>query len=268
MQAYVYAADLWCHDCAATIFRDLARDDRIPESAEATCANGHTAHPLPDPEADQVEGADPGHLICADEDCAYSALADEWDWDESSYCSYQMPKGPYPDGGGEADTPEHCGGCHVHLENDLTPDDGYSYVGEAIQAFAESGAGQGEVIREWLNAYPDAFDNVLHRDVTRALLGLRRSPAPFQVWHAEGEPPFANVQPACEACLKEREQDAGRSVLPESVPSAEFLFPDRFLNIAGTWVADTWRLLCARHVERYAAQRIVWAPMFRLLRVD
>jgi hypothetical protein len=40
---------------------------------------------------------------------------------ESSYDSDQFPKGPYPDGGGEADAPQHCDHCGTFLENPLTP---------------------------------------------------------------------------------------------------------------------------------------------------
>ena len=40
------------------------------------------------------------------------------------------PQGPYPDGGGEADTPNHCGRCDVFLRNPLT-EDGDEYVREA-----------------------------------------------------------------------------------------------------------------------------------------
>lgn len=52
--------------------------------------------------------------------------------DESTYDSDQFPKGPYPDGGGEADTPQHCDGCNTFLENPLTPD-GVAYVLEAAR---------------------------------------------------------------------------------------------------------------------------------------
>jgi hypothetical protein len=49
--------------------------------------------------------------------------------DESSYDSDEFPKGPYPNGGGEADTPQHCGDCGTFLKNPLT-DDGRAYVQE------------------------------------------------------------------------------------------------------------------------------------------
>lgn len=50
--------------------------------------------------------------------------------DEHTYDSDDYPKGPYGNGGGEADFPQHCGGCGVHLENPLTKD-GEDYVRSA-----------------------------------------------------------------------------------------------------------------------------------------
>ena len=44
----------------------------------------------------------------------------------------RMPQGPYPNGGGEADTPQHCDECGVFLRNPLT-DDGREYVRDAIE---------------------------------------------------------------------------------------------------------------------------------------
>lgn len=82
MDAYIYAAALYCSDCAATIKRD------------------------------KVE---PGHV----REC-----------DESSYDSGEWPKGPYPRGGGESDTPSHCDGCGVFLENPLASG-GIDYVLDA-----------------------------------------------------------------------------------------------------------------------------------------
>lgn len=67
--------------------------------------------------------------------------------DETSFDSDAFPKGPFPDGGGEADTPQHCDGgetcCNAEslfdgtkvgafLENDLT-DEGMEYVREAVR---------------------------------------------------------------------------------------------------------------------------------------
>jgi hypothetical protein len=53
---------------------------------------------------------------------------------ESDYDSDDVPKGPYADGGGEADTPQHCDGCGQFLENLLTGD-GLIYVEDARSRF-------------------------------------------------------------------------------------------------------------------------------------
>lgn len=77
-------------------------------------------------------------LYCADctapilRRLSYEGKIPEDPSNESSYDSDDYPKGPYDDGGGEADTPQHCAGCHEHLENSLT-DDGVAYVREAIE---------------------------------------------------------------------------------------------------------------------------------------
>lgn len=47
--------------------------------------------------------------------------------DEGSYDSDDYPKGPYAEGGGEADSPQHCDACKVFLENPLTSE-GVDYV--------------------------------------------------------------------------------------------------------------------------------------------
>ncbi len=45
--------------------------------------------------------------------------------------SEYYPQGPYPNGGGEADSPQHCDKCMVFLENPLT-DEGRRYTQQAI----------------------------------------------------------------------------------------------------------------------------------------
>lgn len=82
--------------------------------------------------------------------------------DESSYDSGEYPKGPYPDGGGEADCPQHCacgGDClneielsdgwsvGAWLENELTIE-GVEYVKEVIRE-------GGEVADLWAEFYQD-----------------------------------------------------------------------------------------------------------------
>lgn len=66
-----------------------------------------------------------GDIIRANLESAGKAplkLENESTWDSDTY-----PKGPYSDGGGEADCPQHCDSCGVFLENALT-DDGDAYA--------------------------------------------------------------------------------------------------------------------------------------------
>ena len=97
------------------------------------------------------------YIYCADiycEDCgrairkrlrAEGSAPADWR-DEGSYDSDEFPKGPFEDGGGEADCPQHCGsgpecvnalelddGTKVGawLENPLTAE-GARYVAEAV----------------------------------------------------------------------------------------------------------------------------------------
>lgn len=99
-EAYIYAADIWCADCAAP-FREC----------------------LPS------------------------------DMDSDRY-----PQGPYAEGGGEADTPQHCAGCGEFLENPLTRD-GERYVREAIAEHEETGRGTLAILEMWRDFYPEAFEN-------------------------------------------------------------------------------------------------------------
>jgi hypothetical protein len=81
------------------------------------------------------------YVFCADiycEDCGKDMVADhkrEGTPDDGD--SMKFPQGPFPEGGGEADTPQHCGGCGVFLGNPLTPD-GVEYV--RAKALALEGA--------------------------------------------------------------------------------------------------------------------------------
>ena len=64
--------------------------------------------------------------------------------------SDDSPQGPYPDGGGESDSPQHCEGCRVFLENALT-DYGIAYVRRALAA----GRGNPAVLAAWRDYYSD-----------------------------------------------------------------------------------------------------------------
>jgi hypothetical protein len=66
--------------------------------------------------------------------------------------SNAYPQGPYDNGGGEADCPQHCGSCGVFLENPLT---GYGceYVCEALGQITYDNAGNRPVLRTWAARY-------------------------------------------------------------------------------------------------------------------
>lgn len=71
---------------------------------------------------------------------------------EHTYDSDDFPKGPYSDGGGEADVPENCDACHLFLENPLTMD-GYEYVRGMAQEEMETEGKLQPVVKEWLEFY-------------------------------------------------------------------------------------------------------------------
>ena len=61
--------------------------------------------------------------------------------------SDDFPQGPYPGGGGEADSPQHCDHCGVFLRNPLTPE-GRSYVRGAL-----IDGGDSAVLEMWRDFY-------------------------------------------------------------------------------------------------------------------
>jgi len=66
---------------------------------------------------------------------------------EFEYDSDQYPKGPFGDGGGEADCPNHCDTCGLFLENPLTGD-GEQYVIDTLA---------GASVTEWREFYDYLF---------------------------------------------------------------------------------------------------------------
>lgn len=68
--------------------------------------------------------------------------------DEHTYDSGDYPKGPFTDGGGEADTPSHCGNCDTFLCNSLTPE-GADYARNMIR----QRHGAPGVLRQWRAFY-------------------------------------------------------------------------------------------------------------------
>jgi len=68
--------------------------------------------------------------------------------------STTFPQGPYPNGGGEADTPQHCGDCDIFLENPLTSD-GEQYVTESFEHEKKMGIkdGTARAVNIWADFY-------------------------------------------------------------------------------------------------------------------
>jgi len=79
-------------------------------------------------------------VACVDED------SDRW------------PQGPYLDGGGESDSPQHCDHCSVFLENPLTLD-GVAYVRDSILDAVRAGDRTDSVaLTVWRGYYADSLD--------------------------------------------------------------------------------------------------------------
>lgn len=101
------------------------------------------------------------YIYQADIYCSDCARGIQYDIRESCARDYttpdfedsdNWPQGPYPDGGGEADCPQHCGACQVFLENPLTGD-GYKYARELLAEHYENGRGGFEVLIQWRDFY-------------------------------------------------------------------------------------------------------------------
>ena len=88
-----------------------------------------------------------GQQIIADLLCDSPPVPSE-DRDDSD----SWPQGPYSDGGGEADCPQHCDSCGAFLENSLT-NEGYKYVCEAVEENILRGQGTSLVVKEWAEFY-------------------------------------------------------------------------------------------------------------------
>jgi hypothetical protein len=86
-------------------------------------------------------------LLC--EDCARATerrLLTQGYQVQAEEDSDRYPCGPFCDGGGEADSPQHCDTCQVFLQNPLTQD-GVEYVQDKVDV------GLGSCIEEWSDFY-------------------------------------------------------------------------------------------------------------------
>ncbi len=78
---------------------------------------------------------DCGKATCEQLRASIQALHPEFDeGNESSFDSDDYPKGPYSNGGGEADGPQVCDHCGTFLQNPLTPD-GVTYTLDLLKNY-------------------------------------------------------------------------------------------------------------------------------------
>jgi len=131
MDAYIYQAALFCEQCIAAIKE--TRKDHC-----GTCGGFHAVIDSMDCRGFNQETGEPRY--------------------ENLYDSDDYPKGPYSDGGGEADSPQHCDSCGTFLENPLTPD-GAQYVRELVVQDRASGKGDGVAAVLWADFYGLHDDN-------------------------------------------------------------------------------------------------------------
>lgn len=93
--------------------------------------------------------------------CATDIKADlirSGDADGHEVQSDLFPQGPYSEGGGEADCPQHCAHCRTFLDNPLTGD-GETYVRDAFREFVDTGRGSPDVLAEWKAGYRWIWDD-------------------------------------------------------------------------------------------------------------
>lgn len=101
MDAYIYKAALWCGPCVIKTL--VAEKKAAPGAIDMTPA------------------------VALEQIVSANGFTTENDYD-----SDDLPKGPHTDGGGEADSPQHCNGCRQFLENPLTGD-GIVYVEDSLR---------------------------------------------------------------------------------------------------------------------------------------
>lgn len=127
MDAYIFQAALWCQDCTRDNVEEIlakARGEKVTD------------------------------YIGLDFSSVWQQANDHFGYkSESDYDSDTFPKGPFENGGGEADTPQHCDGCGCFLENSLTKH-GYRYVEEQLLEYARDGEGSDyDTLSRWADYY-------------------------------------------------------------------------------------------------------------------
>lgn len=153
MDAYMYAADLLCGPCA----------EKTRETLKT--APGWTFH-AEDPEGDLTgdywlaPATEGGHAFNAEGQVfhvmAPSGLLREVGGTDTD----TFPAGPFADGGGESDSPQHCADCGLFLENDLT-EDGLAYVAGTVGRDLSGGLLSSVAVQTWGPFYRDQLDRDL-----------------------------------------------------------------------------------------------------------
>lgn len=118
------------------------------------------------------------YIYCADiycDDCGEAIARDCRGVDDGD--SDTFPQGPFPNGGGEADCPQHCGSgadclnalevdghkVGAWLENDLT-NHGVEYVRDAIAESRRTGQ-ENAVVDYWAEVYSPWYGDILPAEV-------------------------------------------------------------------------------------------------------
>jgi len=130
MDAYVYRAGLWCGPC---VIKALVAERK----------------------------AAPGAFDMSPADALQQIVSANGFTGESDYDSDDLPKGPIAEGGGEADTPQHCEACVRFLANPLTGDVGLMWVEDAIRGCLTTRkptAATTDTLNEWADFYKDELD--------------------------------------------------------------------------------------------------------------
>jgi hypothetical protein len=134
MDAYIYNAGLWCGPC---VIKALVA----------------------------ARKAAPGAIAMSPTEALQQIVSANGFTSESDYDSDDLPKGPIAEGGGEADTPQHCEGCGHFLGNPLTSD-GVLWVEDVIRGCLTTRKAPAAT-NEWAHFYEDELD--FRRIVVEAL---------------------------------------------------------------------------------------------------
>ena len=125
MDAYIYRAGLWCGPC---VIKALVA----------------------------AQKAAPGAIALSPAEALQQIVSANGFTSESDYDSDDLPQGPIAEGGGEADTPQHCEGCGNFLENPLTSD-GVLWVEDVIRSYLTTRKAT-DTVNVWADFYKDELD--------------------------------------------------------------------------------------------------------------